>query len=63
MELAGKNTDLLCVELLLHQLWDHGIVVGFHSRRHVDVLHVFGLENVLRSWEERREGGRINKHW
>lgn len=54
------NSDLFCTELILHQLWDHGVVVGFHSRLHFGVLHVFGLENVLHSWEE--AGGHTNKH-
>lgn len=48
---AGRTRNLFCKDLLLHQLWDHGVVVAFHSRGHIDVLHVFGLENVFRSWE------------
>lgn len=55
-----RTSDLFCMELILHQLWHHGGVVGFHSRLPLGVLHVFGLENVLHSWEE--AGGHTNKH-
>lgn len=46
------NTDLFCLELLLHQLRDHSAVTPFHWRWHINVLHVFGLENILHSCRE-----------
>lgn len=57
---SQTSANLFCAELLLHQLWDQGGVVGFHSRLHFGVLHVFGLENVIHSWEE--AAGHTNKH-
>lgn len=46
------KADLFRLELLLHQLRDHSVVTRFHSRWHVNVLHVFGLENILHSCRE-----------
>lgn len=43
------KADLFCFELFLHQLRDHGVVFRHPGQRHINILHVFGLENVLHS--------------
>ena len=41
------EADLFCCKLFLHQLRNHSVLIRHPWQRHINIFHVFGLENIL----------------